>query len=108
MYSRDDVKDMYSLSPMQEGMLFHYIMDEHSPAYFEQVSYRVSGEVNRQLVEQAFNILIQRYDVLRTVFVYKTSKKPVQVVLKKREARIYYEDISHLPEAEKPDRIEEF
>jgi amino acid adenylation domain-containing protein len=108
MFSRNDVKDMYSLSPMQEGMLFHYIMDEHNPAYFEQVSYRVSGEINHQLVEQAFNVLIQRYDVLRTVFIYKTSKKPVQVVLKQREAWVYFEDISYLPEAEKLGWIEAF
>ncbi len=83
MVARSDVIDMYSLSPMQEGMLFHYIMDETSAAYFEQMSYQVKGELDIATFERAFNRLIDRYDVLRTVFIYKSAKKPRQVLLKK-------------------------
>ena len=108
MFKKSDVADIYSLSPMQEGMLFHHISDQKSSAYFEQVSYRVNGELDYRLFEQAFNKLLERYDILRTVFVYKSTPKPRQVVLRKREATIYFEDISHLEEEEKKRYIEGF
>ncbi|MGD2090555.1 MAG: amino acid adenylation domain-containing protein [Candidatus Aminicenantes bacterium] len=108
MIKRVDVKDMYSLSPMQEGMLFHYMMDKKSNAYFEQLCYRVIGDINHKLLEQAFNQLIDRYDILRTIFVYEKIQSPLQVVLKKRKASVYYEDISRLNEDEKVSRIKDF
>ncbi|MCP5103045.1 MAG: AMP-binding protein, partial [bacterium] len=108
MLSKGNVKDMYSLSPMQEGMFFHYIMDPKSSAYFEQMSYRVKGGLLPLLFEQSLNRLIRRYDVLRTVFIYKKAAKPRQVLLKTREARIPVEDISHLSEPEQDHYIEVF
>jgi amino acid adenylation domain-containing protein len=108
MFKKSDVKDIYSLSPMQEGMLFHYLMDRTSTAYFEQTCYRVSGEIDKVLFERAFNHLIQRYDVLRTIFIYKASQKPRQVLLKQRKAVVHFEDLSPLPENEKEIRVKEF
>lgn len=96
MIGKNDIKDMYFLSPMQEGMLFHYLMDKESPAYFEQMSYRICGELDYQLFEQSFNRLIQRYDVLRTIFVYEKVQRPLQVILKPRKTSIFYEDVSYL------------
>ena len=88
------IKDIYNLTPMQEGMLFHYIMDKDSRAYFVQSVFSVKGEIDIEILEKSFNIIIGRHDILRTSFVYKSAKRPLQVVFNERKAKVYYEDIS--------------
>ena len=105
---KSDIKDMYFLSPMQEGMLLHYLMNKDSNAYFEQMAYRIHGEIDHGMFDKIFNILINRYDVLRTAFVYEKVQRPVQVVLKKRETTVYFEDISNLDESEKERYVIQF
>ncbi|HLP46245.1 MAG TPA: condensation domain-containing protein, partial [Candidatus Kapabacteria bacterium] len=108
MIGKDDIKDMYPLSPMQEGILFHYLVDKDSFSYFGQVSYHVSGEIDIKLFDEAFNRLTGRYDILRTIFFHEKVKRPLQVVLKKRKAAVYYEDISALNENETKDYLRNF
>jgi hypothetical protein len=108
MIEKNDVQDMYFLTPMQEGMLFHYLMDKKSSAYFEQTAYRIHGELSLKLLERTFIQIIQRFDVLRTIFVHENLQRPMQVVLKERKASVFYEDISHLNEEEKERRVVEF
>ncbi|MDJ1631183.1 hypothetical protein QNN00_16085 [Bacillus velezensis] len=38
-----EIQDIYPLSYMQEGMLFHSLLDSGSNAYVEQISFTVSG-----------------------------------------------------------------
>ncbi|MCP4151600.1 MAG: amino acid adenylation domain-containing protein [bacterium] len=108
MFKRSDVKDIYSLSAMQEGMLFHYIIDKDTNIFFEQLNLRIHGEIRHSLFQQAFNKLVEKYDVLRTVFVYKNTPKPRQVVLKKREATVGFEDLSRGVEDEKEKEVANF
>ncbi|WP_312653312.1 non-ribosomal peptide synthetase [Aminipila sp.] len=108
MFKRSDVKDMYPLSPMQQGMLFHNMMDEKSKAYFEQTTFTINGDLDLSLFEKSFNQLIKRYDALRTIILYEKIKEPVQVVLKERSAKIYYTDISDMEEQQKEIWFERF
>lgn len=106
MIDRENVENIYSLSPMQEGLLFHHIMDETSTAYFIQTVVTVDGTLHPDVFEKTFNKIIEKYDILRTVFTYKKTKKPRQVVLKKRTMDIFYEDISSLEENAKIEYLE--
>jgi amino acid adenylation domain-containing protein len=111
MFDRDNVKDIYSLSPMQEGMLFHYILDEKTTASFLQTVFTIEmlqGEMDLKLLQDSFNRLIARYDILRTFFSHHKTKKPRQIVLKKWEINIHFEDISHLDHKSKEEYIENF
>lgn len=85
---------------MQEGMLFHALMDSESGAYFEQSDITLSGNLDTEIFEKAFNLLLERHDILRTVFLYKKVQKPRQVVLKERRGTVYVEDLSNHPNAE--------
>jgi amino acid adenylation domain-containing protein/non-ribosomal peptide synthase protein (TIGR01720 family) len=103
------LEDLYTLTPMQEGMLFHALADDLSYSYFEQVSMCLQGELDIYLVEKSLNELFKRHDVLRTAFVYKDIGRPVQVVLRDRVIDFYYEDIRKIGAGKaKENFIEEF
>ncbi len=108
MQTKGKIQDVYTLTPMQEGMLFHALYDRTSAAYFEQMSYRLHGSLNIEIFRKSLNDVVNRYDILRTAFVNKEADRPVQVVLKEREPGFQFEDISALLPAEKEQRIEEF
>lgn len=101
MYNKSDIKDIYGLSPMQEGMLFHYLKDKNTTAYVQQTVLSIDGEINIQLFKESFDILIYNNDILRTVFIYEKVNEIFQVVLNKRKGEVNYKDISNLGDAEK-------
>nr|WP_258876039.1 amino acid adenylation domain-containing protein [Clostridium sp. CF011] len=102
------IKNIYPLSPMQEGMLFHKLLGNDKNAYFEQSSSKIIGSLEVELFEISINKLIERYDVLRTLFIYEDKKRPLQIVLKKAKIKICFEDISSLRSSEKVIFIKEF
>ncbi|WP_176560096.1 non-ribosomal peptide synthase/polyketide synthase [Brevibacillus dissolubilis] len=91
-----EIAKLYPLSPMQEGMLFHASMDHESFAYLEQYRVPLRGTLELGLLEQSLNTVIDRYDVLRTVFAHEGLHRPLQIVLGERTTSITFEDISHL------------
>jgi bacitracin synthase 1 len=91
-----NVENICALTPMQEGLLFHALVDDSSYSYFEQMSYRLHGELDIYLVEKSLNELIKRHEILRTAFVHKNIDRPVQLVLKNGSIDFHYEDISKL------------
>ncbi len=105
---RQHITDIYSLTPMQTGMLYHFLREKDSPAYFEQAVIVLKGSVDKDTFERAFHQVIKRHDILRTAFVYEKVDKPVQVVLKDRPAKMYFKDISLLPEEEKKSYLEDY
>jgi amino acid adenylation domain-containing protein/non-ribosomal peptide synthase protein (TIGR01720 family) len=92
-----EIEDIYTLSPLQEGMLFHALYDSDSSTYFEQISYRLSGEFDVHLLEKSLTELFKRHDILRTVFMHKGDERPIQVVLKERPVDFYYMDLRPMP-----------
>ncbi|MCU0288094.1 MAG: amino acid adenylation domain-containing protein, partial [Acidobacteria bacterium] len=93
-----DVEDIYTLTPMQEGMLYHALADESSYSYFEQISYHLQSELDIYLVEKSLHELFKRHAILRTAFVYKDIDRPVQLVLSNRTCDFYYQDLSYIKE----------
>ena len=54
------------------------------------------------------NIIVERYDIFRTVFLHEKVKRPVQVVLKNRPFQLDIVDIQDLSESEQLERIDRF
>lgn len=90
---KENIQNIYTLSPMQEGMFYHNQLNKNSAAYFEQTSYTLAGELNIDIIEKSLNEIVKRYDVLRTVFISDKSEKLLQVVLKERKIDFKYEEI---------------
>ena len=105
---KDQIQDIYPLSPLQEGILFHTLAEEDSPAYFEQMSIALEGELDQEILVKAWNTVFERHDALRTAIVYEGLKQPVQVVLKKRSVPFVFENIEHLDQEAQADCILEW
>jgi amino acid adenylation domain-containing protein len=107
-FQKDQVSDIYYLSPMQEGMLFHTLLHPGKSFYIEQMSMQVKGSLRSDLLEQSMNAMVDRYDIFRTVFVYEKMKRPVQAVLKQRTFKVSEVDLSDLSNAEQVDHIQSY
>ncbi|MGG1245361.1 amino acid adenylation domain-containing protein [Bacillus cabrialesii] len=104
------IQDIYPLSHMQEGMLFHSLMDFSSKAYVEQTSFTITGNLCIDSFQKSLNLLVSRYDIFRTIFLKEVPDLtgPQQVVLSNRELTVYREDFSYLADHEQQALIDEF
>jgi len=75
-----NIQDIYALSPLQEGMLFHYLLDTQGDPYF--MIARLAFDDRRALDSylDAVHHTIRRHDILRTAFVWEGLTTPAQVV----------------------------
>ncbi|MGJ5203811.1 non-ribosomal peptide synthase/polyketide synthase [Bradyrhizobium sp. HKCCYLR20261] len=87
-----EVEDIYPLSPMQQGMLFHASHDDGTGVYVNQVTAEVTGLDSGRL-RQAWQAVSDRHDVLRSGFVWlELSGPPQQVVYRSADVAFIEED----------------
>ncbi len=98
--TKESVQRIYPLRPMQKGMLFHSLHDSEKAFYFEQIRYRLRGNLDVALCEQVWNELMRRHELLRSVFVSQKVSQPVQIVLKHRQVDFTYKDLRYLSDEE--------
>jgi len=99
--TKENVKDIYPLSPMQEGMLHHATVAADALAYCDQIWFDIEGPLNRHWFIAAWTALVDRHEILRTAFLHEKTRRPVQVVLKRRPIPVVFESV---PDGEPPDR----
>ncbi|TDC99257.1 condensation domain-containing protein, partial [Nonomuraea diastatica] len=75
-----NVQDIYTLAPLQEGMLFHHLMSPDSDAYVLSNLLAVDTRERLDGFLAALQTVIDRHDVLRTSFHWESLPQPVQVV----------------------------
>ncbi|MCW3072741.1 MAG: non-ribosomal peptide synthetase [Bacteroidetes bacterium] len=97
MLTNKNIQDIYTLSPLQQGIYFQWLYNRSSSNYFEQMSYSIHGSIDAGVVEHALNQLVARYDILRTVFNHERTGQLLQVVVKERQADFTYLDLRSLP-----------
>ena len=108
MISRENLQDLYPLGPLQEGMLFQWLLSPDDGTYVEQMTYRAAGRFDVARFEAAWNELARRHDVLRTVFVHEKAKVPLQMVLKSVAVPMRSEDLRALSVHAQTEWVEEF
>jgi amino acid adenylation domain-containing protein/non-ribosomal peptide synthase protein (TIGR01720 family) len=79
--ARGDIADIYPLSPMQQGMLFHTLYEQEAGNYINQMCVDVEG-LDTERFRQAWESTLEAHDILRTGFVWQGVEQPVQVVYK--------------------------
>ncbi|OAE15932.1 hypothetical protein A2T76_14750 [Pseudomonas brenneri] len=77
-----EIEDIYPLSPMQQGMLFHSLYERNSGNYINQMRLDVEG-LDPERFQQAWQAVLDARDILRTQFLWQGDLPgPVQLVRK--------------------------
>jgi len=88
------------LSADQRQVWLHAIMAPDVPLYNESITIHRFGPFDRPAMEQAVNGILRRHEAWRTAFVEEEGEL-VQRVRPHRDIALPFDDVSHLPEAER-------
>ncbi|MFI7409572.1 amino acid adenylation domain-containing protein [Streptomyces sp. NPDC049627] len=99
--TRSAVEDVWPLSPLQEGLLFHAAFDDQGPdVYTVQSALAVDGPLDEARLRASWTALLDRHAALRACFRQVSGAQMVQVIARTVTLPWRTEDVSHLPEPE--------
>lgn len=104
----DNIQDIYELSPLQQGILFHSLYAPESAVYFVQLCYSLKGNFNVVAFEQAWQELVNCHSVLRTAFYWENLEKPLQVVHREVEVSLIQHDWRDINPNDQSEKLQEF
>ena len=74
------IDDIYPLTPMQAGMIFHSLVDASSGAYISQVGLHLAGVRDPAILAAAWQHAVDRAPILRTSIAWEDVDQPLQIV----------------------------
>jgi amino acid adenylation domain-containing protein len=80
--SRKNVEDLYPLTPLQQGMLFHALYSPETGAYVEQWPLLVESGLDVAAHARAVQRTVDRHGALRTGLLWQNVPQPLQVVVR--------------------------
>jgi amino acid adenylation domain-containing protein len=92
-----NVQDIYPLTSLQEGFLFHHLLEKEGDVYLAPTLFSIDCHDNVNRYVEALQTIISRHDILRTAVVWEGLPEPVQVVL--RHALLRVEEVELDPAA---------
>ncbi|NCR39473.1 MAG: amino acid adenylation domain-containing protein [Microcystis aeruginosa W13-11] len=104
----NNIEDIYILSPMQQGMLFHTLYSPESEVYFEQLVCTLKGQLNPSCFQNAWQTVVAKHPVLRTSFHWEEIEKPLQIVSQKVELSWMIYDWKHWNNLQQKEALESF
>ncbi len=109
-----DLADLYPLSPLQEGMLFHSLLAPSSGVYVVQGVSTLAGDMEPDLLCRAWQGAVDRHPILRTAFLWQglgqsmaapNAASTLQAVHRRAALPFTSEDWRDLPADEKERRF---
>ena len=100
------IEDVYPLTPMQEGLLLHTLLEPGTGLYYMQDRYRINSALDPERFAQAWQAVIARHEALRASFCWNVGEDMLQVIHKPGSTPIEYLDWSADPESEQEPRLQ--
>ena len=105
---KNNIEDIYQLSPMQQGILFHSLYAPEVGVYFEQLSCTLHSNLNISAFEQAWEQVLARHQPLRTAFIWERQDKPLAVVYRQVKLPLELNDWRGLSPVEQLGQLQAF
>ncbi|MFF2144924.1 amino acid adenylation domain-containing protein [Kitasatospora sp. NPDC058190] len=100
--SKPGFVDIWPLSPLQKGLLFHAQYDDDgADVYVIQMALDLRRELDADALRTAVAGVLARHDNLRASFRNRATGEPVQLILRDAEPDWSETDLSHLPDGER-------
>lgn len=100
------IEDVYPLTPMQEGLLLHTLLEPGTGLYYMQDRYRINSALDPERFAQAWQAVIARHEALRASFCWNVGEDMLQVIHKPGSTPIEYLDWSTDPQDEQEPRLQ--
>ncbi|HET9714339.1 MAG TPA: condensation domain-containing protein, partial [Pyrinomonadaceae bacterium] len=101
-----NLEDVYPLSHMQQGMMFHNLYAPTSTTYFLQLGCTLNGTLNIEAFRNAWRGVMSRHAILRTAFVWQGLEQPLQVVCTEAEFLLEQLDWRDVPLSQQEEKFE--
>jgi NRPS condensation-like uncharacterized protein len=105
--NRTSLSGAFALSPMQQGMLFHYLREPHSGVDIEQIVVHLPERIDARRLEMAWQWLVRQHDILRTKFVWEGNETQQEVLPEVAVPFVVHEQRG-LSEKAKAEQLKEF
>jgi len=105
---RRDIEDIYPLTPLQKGLLFHSLYAPKAGEYVVQTRIEVKRAVEIEVVERIWQEIVDRHDILRSEVIWEGVEEPLHVVRKGIRAPIERRDLSGKSVEEQEAEIEKY
>jgi amino acid adenylation domain-containing protein len=107
--SNPEIEDIYPLTPLQQGILFHTLTDPTAGFYIDQlaVEFQFAQGLQEGLLAAAFERLVLRHTVLRTALIWERQDQPLQVVLRQAALELAQVDWTGLDRTEQSRHLEQ-
>jgi amino acid adenylation domain-containing protein len=102
----ENLEDLYELAPIQQGILFHSLLNPNHGMYVVQMSLTLRGSINRDAFQKAWATVMQRHSILRTAFLWEGLTKPVQMVIRQVKVPLVELDWRDRPAAQQQANLE--
>ncbi|KGJ97529.1 non-ribosomal peptide synthetase [Colwellia psychrerythraea] len=76
----NNIQDVYPLTPLQEGILFHHLLQQKGDAYITKNLMRFTDRNTLECFIADLNKVIARHDILRTAVLWQGLPEPLQIV----------------------------
>ncbi|MGB6387215.1 MAG: alpha/beta fold hydrolase [Terriglobales bacterium] len=102
-----DTEEVFVLPPSlgQERFWALDRMNPGNPTWSVPVRFRLQGSLDSALLERAFNLIVQRHEVLRTTFTV-VDGQPAQVIKSALQIKVPVVDLRHLPKPERDAEVD--
>ncbi|WP_052019919.1 non-ribosomal peptide synthetase [Paenibacillus sp. JCM 10914] len=102
------VDELYPLTPMQQGMVYHSLYDKYKGDYVVQFDWAFKGGLNIQAFEEAWRMVVERFDTFRSYVLADGLVQIHQAIRKQVEVHIRLKDLRGKTSEEREAAIESY
>ncbi|MDN4497792.1 non-ribosomal peptide synthetase [Pseudomonas mosselii] len=101
-----EIEDVYPLTPMQEGLLLHTLLEPGTGIYYMQDRYRINSALDPERFAQAWQAVVARHEALRASFSWNAGEAMLQIIHKPGKTPVDYQDWRGLDETTQEARLQ--